>query len=424
VSQDVTVLLLGSGGREHAIAWKLAQSPRLKNLYAAPGSDAIARWAQCLAIDPTDSAAVVKAAKEVHAKLVVIGPEAPLAAGVADALRKEGFAVFGPNKDAARLETSKAFAKDFMKRHGVPTARYEVHDDIAKARAALTKWTGGVVVKADGLAAGKGVFVCSSKDEALAAVAALMERGDFGAAGRRVVLEELLEGPEVSVLVLLDGRTSQPLPPSQDHKRLKDGDKGPNTGGMGAYTLSRASAREILEKVSPLAVKVQAGLHKDGFDYRGVLYLGLMLTASGPKMLEFNCRFGDPETQSILPALDSDLLTLMTQCAEGKLSTKVSWGERSCVGVTLASAGYPEKADSGREIEGLDALPDGALVFHAGTKLDGGRWLSAGGRVLTVCGIGPDVAGARENAYAAVAKIRFPGMQHRRDIGAKELVTA
>ncbi len=422
---DTTVLLLGSGGREHAIAWKLAQSPRLKNLYALPGSDALAQWAQCLPGDPCDPAAVVGAAKKAHAKLVFVGPEAPLAAGVADALRKEGVATFGPGKDAARLESSKAFAKDFMRRHGLPTARYEVHDDAAEARAAALAWRGGLVVKADGLAAGQGVFVCDSGAQAAAAVDEVMAARTLGAAGARVVLEERLEGPEVSILGLLDGKRYKLLPASQDHKRLKDGDAGPNTGGMGAYAPA-ALGGDLLGRVGEdVFARALRGLAADGLDYRGVLYAGLMLTQDGPKLLEFNCRFGDPETQAILPVLETDLLQLALECAEGSLTTTPKAARKGCVGVVLASEGYPAKPAVGRPIEGLDTASAGdVLVFHAGTKKEKGRWLTAGGRVLTVCGVDRDISKAREKAYSALRGIRFSGMQYRRDIAAKELVAA
>ena len=423
---DTTVLLLGSGGREHALAWKLAQSPRLKNLYALPGSDALGRWAQCLPGDPCDIKAVLSAASTVHAKLVFIGPEAPLAAGVADALRREGFAVCGPDQAAARLESSKAFAKDFMRRHGLPTARCEVFEDAAQARAAALAWKGGVVVKADGLAAGKGVFVCGDGAQAAEAVGQVMEGGRLGQAGARVLLEERLEGPEVSVLAFLDGKTVKLLPPSQDHKRLQDGDRGPNTGGMGAYAPAQLSPRLLREIGENVFGRAAHGLHKDGLDYRGILYAGLMLTTQGPKLLEFNCRFGDPETQAILPVLEADLLELALATANGELE-RVRGGatHRACVGVVLASEGYPEKAIVGRTIEGLDLPPaDDVLIFHSGTRREDAAWKTAGGRVLTVCGLGPDVARARATAYAAAQKIHFEGMQHRRDIGAKELVTA
>jgi phosphoribosylamine--glycine ligase len=426
VTRDTTVLLLGSGAREHAIAWKLAKSKRLKNLYAAPGSDAIAQWAQCLQIDANDPAAVVAAAKEAHAKLVFIGPEAPLAQGVSDALRKEGFLVFGPSQAAARLETSKAFAKGFMKRHGIPTAEFQLFEDAAKARAAASSWEGVCVVKADGLAAGKGVFVCDDNAAAMAAVDELMVRKTLGASGETVVLEKGLTGPEVSVLALVDGTDFRLLPASQDHKRLLDGDAGPNTGGMGAYApagMSPALREKIARAVFEPFIR---GLAAEKLDYRGVVFAGLMLTPSGPMTLEFNCRFGDPETQAILPILDADLLELALDCAQGALGGRapVPSTGAACVGVTLASEGYPNRPQTGRPIDGLDRLPEGALAFHAGTRREGDRWVTTGGRVLTICASAPTVAQARERAYAAVDEVAFAGLQRRRDIAAKELSAA
>lgn len=425
MAPDTTVLLLGSGAREHAIAWKLAKSARLKNLYAAPGSDAIAQWAQCLAVDMNDPAAVVAAAKELHAKLIFIGPESPLAQGVSDALLAAGFAVFGPTQAAARLETSKAFSKSFMERHGIPTARFQVFDDAGKARAAVAKKSGVIVVKADGLAAGKGVFVCKDAGEAMAAVEDLMVRKTLGVPGETVVIEEGLTGPEVSVLALVDGKDYRLLPPSQDHKRLLDDDQGPNTGGMGAYAPARLS-KELLAKVGrEVFARAIAGLQKEKLDFRGVLYAGMMLTPDGPKTLEFNCRFGDPETQAILPVLADDLLELALACAHRELS-KVSPRDngQACVGITLASEGYPNRPMTGRPIEGLENLPSDALVFHAGTRREGPRWVTTGGRVLTVCGLGRDIAQAREKAYAAAERVKFDGLQRRRDIAARELAAA
>jgi phosphoribosylamine--glycine ligase len=423
---DTTVLLLGSGAREHAIAWKLAQSPRLKNLYAAPGSDAIAQWAQNLQIDANDPAAVVAAAQEAHAKLVFVGPEAPLAAGVSDALRKAGFAVFGPSQAGARLETSKAFAKAFMKRHGIPTAHFEVFEDAAKARAAAATWPVPCVVKADGLAAGKGVFVCQNNEQAMAAVEELMVRKTLGPAGETVIIEDGLAGPEVSLLALTDGVSGwKVLPPAQDHKRLKDNDEGPNTGGMGAYAPARVSDTLLATIKTEVLDRVMKGLIKEELDYRGVLFVGLMLTPSGPKVLEFNCRFGDPETQAILPVLDGDLLELALACANKTLlGTRFELKTQACVGITLASEGYPNRPVTGRPIDGLERLPAGALAFHAGTRREGGRWVTTGGRVLTICGLGSTVAEARMKAYAAAETVTFAGLQRRRDIAAKELSAA
>jgi len=421
VKPDTTVLLLGSGGREHAIAWKLAQSKRLKNLYALPGSDAIAQWAQNVPGDPCDPAAVVEAAKKVHAQLVVIGPEAPLAAGVADALREAGFKVFGPSKAAARLEASKAFSKRFMKKHKVPTARFEVHSDPMIARGAAEAWRLPVVIKADGLAAGKGVFVCQQTNDALGAVTQILEHGSFGEAGREIVIEDGLEGPELSLLMFCDGKDYRLLAPSRDHKRLKDGDQGPNTGGMGVFapvSVDPGLMRTIEETV---IAPVLAGLKSEKLDYRGLLYIGLMLTKKGPMTLEFNCRFGDPETQAVLPLLDEDLLELMLACAVGKLGKgvlKPKAGAAVCV--TLASGEYPARGSKGVAIRGLEDVQD-AFVFHAGTAKADGRWVTNGGRVLSVTGLGKDLAEARAKAYAAATQIAFDGMQYRKDIGMEKV---
>ncbi|MBI4376831.1 MAG: phosphoribosylamine--glycine ligase [Elusimicrobia bacterium] len=419
---DLTVLLLGSGGREHALAWAMAQSPRLKNLYALPGSDAIAQWAQNLPGDPCDPDSAVQAAKDCRAKLVVIGPEAPLAAGVSDALRQAGLAVFGPSRAAARLESSKAFAKEFMRKHGIPTAPFEVFTEPDLARAAIKRLDAPIVVKADGLAAGKGVAVCRDQNEALSAIDDFMEKGSLGAAGRTILLETRLHGPELSVLAFCDGQSLRALPPSRDHKRLKDHDEGPNTGGMGAYcpaAVDPETWRAIEDKVLRRFI---AGLSADKLDFRGVIFVGLMLSPEGPQVLEFNCRFGDPETQAILPLLEEDPLALAWDCAAGRLkpgTARARSGASICV--VLASEGYPAKPRTGVPIHGLESARDqpGLAVFHAGTSRQGDRWLTQGGRVLGVTAVAPDLAQARDRAYEAVSRIRFDGMQYRKDIGGK-----
>ena len=415
----MNVLIVGSGGREHALAWKLSRSPRAPKLYALPGSDAIAALAERLSGDPLDPAAVVKACKERAVELVVIGPEAPLAAGVADALRASGIKVFGPGTTAAQLESSKAFAKDFLKRHRIPTAAFEVYDDPARAADAAAELPLPLVVKADGLAAGKGVRVCKTRREAIAAVQDFMLGATLGEAGKRVVIEECLQGPELSVLVLLDGKTYGLLPAARDHKRLLDRDEGPNTGGMGAYAPVPDADAVLLARVDREVLRpVVAGLKADGFDYRGVLYVGLMLTPQGPKVLEFNVRFGDPETQAILPLLESDLLDIVEACAQGTLervNLETKPGSSLCV--VLASQGYPDKPATGRRITGLDSEPDpNVVVFHAGTRKTTAGWLTAGGRVLNVVATGADLPQAREKAYAAAARIAFDGMRYRKDV--------
>jgi phosphoribosylamine--glycine ligase len=416
----LNVLLLGSGGREHALAWKLAQSPRLKKLYAAPGSDAMAVHAERVPFKATDSPALAAFAKEKKVDLVVIGPEDPLAAGTADALRAAGVAVFGPGRKAAQLEASKSFAKEFMTRHKVPTARWERHASFDVAKAALARFPDGVVVKADGLAAGKGVRVCHARSSAEAALEDMMVKQAHGAAGTTVVLEELLEGPEVSLLGFCDGTRFLPLAPASDHKRLLDGDEGPNTGGMGVIAPTpHLAAKDLPGTLKAVADPVLKGLAKDGLDYRGLLYIGVMLTKDGPKVLEFNCRFGDPETQAVLPLLDEDLLTLCEQTAKGALPATPPKRHGAAVTVVLASEGYPASPVTGRTITGLaeaSAKP-GVLVFHAGTARADSVWTTAGGRVLGVTGVGKDAKEARERAYGAAESIEFDGMQYRRDIG-------
>ena len=395
------VLIVGSGGREHALAWKLAQSDELDELHAAPGNPGIAAFGRCHPVRADDGEGLLDLCTQLGVDLVVIGPEAPLVAGVGDELRHAGFAVFGPSAAAARIEGSKAFAKEVMLAAGVPTA------------ARLDEPRAPCVVKADGLAAGKGVWVCRTQAEADAAWPRARAHGD------RVVVEELLEGEEVSVFAIADGSRAVPLPPAQDFKRLRDHDEGPNTGGMGSYspvpTLSADDTREIVEAIHR---PVLAELARRRTPFIGLLYAGLMLTEDGPRVLEFNCRFGDPETQAILPRLDNDLLGALASAAAGTLEGVTLAAPRDAAAtVVLASAGYPEAADSGVAIQGVDeAEAAGALVFHAGTALRGGTLVSAGGRVLNVTGVGPSLAEARERAYRAVHVIRFPGAQIRSDI--------
>jgi phosphoribosylamine--glycine ligase len=394
------VLLIGSGGREHALAWKLRQSARLDELHAAPGNPGIAGVGECHPVRAEDGEGLLDLARSLEAHLVVIGPEAPLVSGVADELRHAGVAVFGPGAKAARIEGSKGFAKDVMRAAGVPTA-----GTLAVARPPC-------VVKVDGLAAGKGVFVCPdqrSLDEALVAV---------GRLGQPLVIEELLEGEEVSLFALADGQRAVALAPARDYKRIGDGDTGPNTGGMGAYSpvseLSAADVEELLERVHR---PVLAELAMRGAPFVGLLYAGLMLTADGPKVLEFNCRFGDPETQAILPRLEGDLLETLAAAAGGDLGgASVEVVDEAAVTVVLAGREYPERGDAGTPIAGLDDA-GGALVFHAGTAVRGGQLVTNGGRVLNVTALGPSLREARDAAYAACARISFDGMQYRRDIG-------
>jgi phosphoribosylamine--glycine ligase len=400
------------------MAWALAQSPKLSKLWVAPGSDGMGALAERVALDPLDPKAVRAFCVENGVELLVVGPEAPLAAGVADAVRAAGIPVFGPGKDGARLESSKAFAKDFMLRHKLPTAQALVGGE-AEALAAVREFGGRCAVKADGLAAGKGVIVCTALPEAEAAVKTLAATG----AGSTLLVEELLTGPEISMMAMLDGNNYALLPASQDHKRLLDGDLGPNTGGMGALCpvpLDAAFLTKIRTEVFDRAMK---GLAADGLDFRGVLYAGLMITPDGPKVLEFNARLGDPEAQAVLPLLDADFLELCFACARGELKVdRVPARPGACVSIVIAAEGYPEAPKPGATLtpEAANGL-EGVMVFHAGTKKDGGRWLAAGGRVLAVVGLGADLAAARERAYSALPRVAGPALRWRKDVAAKVL---
>jgi phosphoribosylamine--glycine ligase len=414
----VKILLLGSGAREHALAWKLKKSPLLTQLVAAPGNPGIASLAECRKVDLSSSDAVVALARDCASNLVVVGPEAPLVAGVADALRQAGFEVFGPDAAAARIEGSKAFAKEVMAAAGVPTARFELFDDAEKAAQRALEW-GAVVVKADGLAAGKGVVVATSGAEAAEACRSLGRLP----AGRSILLEELLVGPELSVIALCDGERFVLLPAAQDHKRLFDADEGPNTGGMGAYAPANLLSPEGLEDVGRRVIApTLRELSARGSPFRGALYAGLMLTAEGPKVIEFNCRLGDPETQAIMIQLADDLVPYLVQCARGHLEASRNPAILGgvTVAVVLAAAGYPEAPRTGDRITGLDAaLPSDAVIFHAGTRLEAGNFVTAGGRVLTVSARGASVDEARRAAYVAAENVRFDGRQLRHDIGIK-----
>ena len=420
VRDPLSVLVVGSGAREHALIWALSRSPSVGALWAAPGNPGIAALADVVNLGATEVDAIADWAAACGIGLAVIGPEAPLALGLADLLRARGIRVFGPDRAAAELEWSKAFAKDFMRRHGIPTADHAVFVDCDAAEAFARRADYPLVVKADGLAAGKGVLICASPLEAEAAIRSVLAERAFGAAGDRIVIEEFLEGEELSLIALVDGERMAVLPPARDYKRLEDGDRGPNTGGRGCYApvddLSPALLGLVRETI--LAPTV-AGLRAEGRPYRGALYAGLMLTARGPSVLEFNCRFGDPETQVILPLLEGDLAQALLDCAEGRLdpeSIEAAPGAAACV--VLAAEGYPQSPRRGDEIHGIDdAVREGALVFHAGTGLRDGHLVTDGGRVLSVVGMGFDVAEARERAYAAAGQIHFHGMQMRRDIG-------
>jgi phosphoribosylamine--glycine ligase len=421
----MTVLLVGGGAREHALARTLARSPRVGRLLAAPGNPGIAAHAQRFAVRDTALDEIVELALRERVDLVVVGPEQPLALGLADRLRAVGVAVFGPGQAAARIESSKVFAKDLMARHGIPTARFAAFAEPAAARRYCRQLGPPLVVKTDGLAAGKGAIVCGSLDEADRAIALCLEEGGFGAAGRTVVVEEFLVGQEVSFFIVSDGAAILPVGAAQDHKAVFDGDRGPNTGGMGAYSPAPVFDAAMEDRAMAEVVRpVIAALAKEGCPYQGVLFVQLMITADGPRVVEFNCRFGDPECEAILPRLDADLLPLLEAVATGGgLPAAPAWRAESSVCVVLASGGYPGSYETGLPITGIEdaeRLP-GVTVFHAGTALDAGRLVTAGGRVLAVQALGGDTRAAIERAYAAVSRISFPGMHFRRDIGRRAL---
>jgi phosphoribosylamine--glycine ligase len=423
----VNVLLVGGGGREHALAWKLARSPRLTRLVAAPGNPGIGRHAECVVVSVDDHDGLVRLAEKERPDLVVIGPDAPLVAGLADRFAAAGFPVFGPGARAAAIEGSKVFAKTLMARHGIPTARFESFDDAARARQFARGFGAPLVVKTDGLAAGKGAIVCATLAEADDAIAACLERREFGGSGARVVIEEFLVGDEVSFFALVSGRSATALAAAQDHKAVFDGDRGPNTGGMGAFSPVAIFDAAMQARVMTTIVRPTiAALADEGAPYSGVLFVQLMLTADGPKIVEFNCRFGDPECQAILTPMDADLLPMLVAVAEGRLPATVAASSRAAVCVTLASGGYPGKYATGVPITGIEeaeAIP-GVEVFHAGTARRDGRLVTAGGRVLGVTAVGDDVPRAIEAAYGAVSRIRFEGMHFRRDIGRRRPVAA
>ena len=419
------VLLVGGGGREHALAWKLAQSEHLRALVAAPGNPGIAAHADCAPVKDGAVDELVALARRERPDLVVVGPELPLALGLADRLRAGGISVFGPSQAAARIESSKVFAKDLMARHGIPTAAFRVFTHAEEARAYCRELGAPVVVKADGLAAGKGAIVCASLDEADRAVALCLEDGAFGEAGRAVVIEEFMTGEEASFFALSDGVSALPFGAAQDHKTVWDGDRGPNTGGMGAYSPAPVFDAAVQERAMTEIVRPTiAALAKEGCPYQGVLYVGLMITSAGPRVVEFNCRFGDPECQAILPRLDQDLLPLLEAVAAGRgLPASLAWRREASVCVVAASGGYPGPYDTGVTITGVEEAGRlaGVTVFHAGTARRDGVLVTAGGRVLGVQALGGDIEGAIAQAYAAMDRIAFSGMHARRDIGRRAI---
>lgn len=419
------VLVIGSGGREHALVWKLSQSPSVDKIFCTPGNAGISEIAECLDIKTDDIGALVNFAKYEGIDLTVVGPEAPLTAGIVDAFVKEDRRIFGPDKLGAQLEGSKVFAKAFMLKYGIPTAEYKTFTSYLHAKEYIQLKGAPIVIKADGLAAGKGVFVAVSVEESIDALKLIIKERAFGSAGDKVIVEQCLKGEEASFMVLTDGKTFIPLATSQDHKTVFDNDKGPNTGGMGAYSpapiITESLEADIMKNIIKPVIK---GLTKERINYRGIIYAGLMICDGKPYVLEFNCRFGDPEAQPILMRLDSDLFDALKATSEGKLKDiKLSWKNDASVCVALTSKGYPGSYEKGKVIKGLDSFKnrDDLMVFHAGTSVDDKGFVTSGGRVLGVTALGKDIRGAKENAYQAIKKIHFDGMHYRKDIGDKAI---
>ncbi len=420
------VLVIGSGGREHALCWKIAQSKRVKKVFCAPGNAGTAEVGENINIKADDLEGLLNFAKKENIDLTCVGPEIPLVLGIIDKFLKEGLRIFGPSKNTALLEGSKIYAKHIMKKYGVPTADFEVFDDPKKA-CEFVRSKGGapLVVKADGLAAGKGVTVCHTIEEAEGAIENAMVKKIFGEAGARLMIEETLFGEEASILIISDGKNAVPLASSQDHKRIFDDDKGANTGGMGAYSPAPIITKALFDKIMDEVIDpVISGMEKEGNPYKGVLYAGIMLTDEGPKVLEFNVRFGDPETQAMFPRMKSDLVEFMEYSISGDLHGKqIEWDERACVCVVLASGGYPGSYQKGKIITGLDYFrgKKDTLLFHAGTKRENNNILTNGGRVLNIVGLGDNIKNAIDKAYDGIGKVNFGGMHYRKDIGYKAL---
>ncbi|HHV96491.1 MAG TPA: phosphoribosylamine--glycine ligase [Clostridiaceae bacterium] len=427
------VLVVGGGGREHAIIWKIKQNPTVEKVYCAPGNGGISELAECVPIKATDIDGMVEFAKSNQMDLVVVSPDDPLGAGMVDALQEIGIRAFGPVKAAAEIESSKAFAKWLMKKYNIPTAEYEVFDDCEKAIEYLKKCRYPIVIKADGLAAGKGVVIAEDFDRASEVVRDMIENRMFGEAGRKVVIEEFLKGTEVSALVFTDGKTIEPMVSAQDHKKVFDNDLGPNTGGMGAFSPSRVYTPELAELcMERIITPTVEAMNKEGRTFKGVLYCGLIITEEGPKVLEFNARFGDPETQVILPRLKTDLVDIFNAIIDERLDQiNIEWDERAAACVILASGGYPGKYEIGYEIKGIDVITnkkdkgntdmnEDVLIFHAGTRLENGKYYTSGGRVLGVTALGGNLESAVEKAYKEVEKIHFHNMHYRKDIGRKK----
>jgi len=417
------ILVVGGGGREHALVWKIGQSPKVEKIYCAPGNAGIGQIAECIDISAEDINGLLDFALQNNIDLTVVGPEVPLTLGIVDIFREKGLKVFGPTQKAAEIEGSKAFSKGLMSKYNIPTARYGVFADYKETQGFIKEIGVPCVVKADGLAAGKGVLICLTKEEAEAALEDILVGNKFGAAGRKVIIEEYLTGQEVSMLAFTDGKCVRPMVSAQDHKRVFDNDQGPNKGGLGAYSPAPVYTPEIhdvvVREILEATVKAMA---QEGRPFQGVLYAGLMLTEKGPKVLEFNARFGDPETQVVLPRLKTDLVEIMEAVIAGNLDNiNIEWLPEAALCVVMAAGGYPEKYEKGKVIKGLDEVPEGILVFHAGTKSANGSIVTNGGRVLGITALGKDITEAIEKAYQGIKHIQFEGAHYRRDIGAKAL---
>jgi phosphoribosylamine--glycine ligase len=417
------VLVIGSGGREHALVWKILKSPKVKKVYCAPGNGGIGQVTECVDIDVVDLKSLVNFARKKRIDLTVVGPELPLTLGIVDRFQEAGLTIFGPDKKAAEIEGSKGFAKDLMKKYKVPTAQYDIFTMAEDAVQAIHKMKPPLVLKADGLAAGKGVLICQNRNEAFEGVDQIMQEKRFGDAGNRLIIEEFLRGEEASILAVTDGNDLVVLPHSQDHKAVFEGDRGPNTGGMGAYSPTPAITDDMIKTIrDKILIPTIRGMKQEGRTYRGVLYVGLMMTSGGPKVLEYNCRFGDPETQAVLPLVKSDLVDLMMAAIEGNIGkTNVEIQNETAVCVVMASGGYPGSYEKGKVINGLDRVNKGITVFHAGTKKKGKQLVTSGGRVLGVTALGDTIQNAVEHVYRAVGQITFDGAYYRRDIAHRAL---
>ena len=417
------VLVIGGGAREHTLVWKLRQSPSVKEIYVAPGNAGTGLIAKNLDIKPTELDSLTQAAQERSIDLAVVGPEAPLAAGIVDLFQGRGIPIFGPTKEATKIESSKVFAKGLMQRYGIPCAKSRSFSSFGEAKDYVKAQQPPIVVKADGLAAGKGSIQANSTAEALAALSEIMEKRIFGEAGDQVLVEEWLTGKEVSLLAFTDGKTVVPMVPACDYKRACDGDEGPNTGGMGSYSPPNFFGADLINRVRDTVLEPTVrAMAKEGKPYKGVLYAGLMLTEEGPKVLEFNARFGDPENQVMIPLLKSDLVDIMLAVLDERLDKiEIKWRDEACVGVVMASGGYPGSYKTGFPIEGLDKVDEDILVFHAGTKASEGIIYTDGGRVLTVAATGRTIAEARDGVYSNIPRIHFEGCHYRKDIGAREV---